>query len=175
MVLQAPGIVLPEAVIAPPESSGEDLMAHRAHPAGRTLHVIDIENLVGGSGAGPAAVGPALSAYRSTVAVRDGDHAVIAAGPTLAIAAGLAWPGAQLRFGHGIDGADHALLDAVEPAFAAEHYDRVVIASGDHAFVPLVAALRSRGAAVVLVVRDRESLSIDLGRLAMHRTLPASS
>ena len=146
-------------------------MHRRTHPAGRTLHVIDIENLVGGSGAGPTAVGPALSAYRSTVAVGTDDHAVIAAGPTLAVAAGLAWSGAQLRFGHGIDGADDALLDAVDPAFTAAHYDRVVIASGDHAFLPLVAALRAAGVAVLLVVRDERSLSRDLARLAMHRTL----
>jgi hypothetical protein len=151
-------------------------MAHRStHPAGRTLHVIDIENLVGGSGAGPTAVGPALSAYRSAVAVGVDDHAVIGSGPTLAIAAGLAWPGAQLRFGHGVDGADRALLAAVEPAFAADHYDRVVVASGDHAFVPLVAALRARGVAVLVVTRDHRSASVDLCRLAMHRTLPAAS
>lgn len=136
--------------------------------------MIDIENLVGGSGAGPTAVGPALSTYRSAVAVGADDHAVIAAGPTLAVAAGLAWPGAQLRFGHGIDGADSALLDAVEPAFVAGHYDRVVIASGDHAFLPLVSALRARRVAVLLIVRDELSLSRDLARLAMHRTLPTA-
>jgi hypothetical protein len=150
-------------------------MAHRAHPAGRTLHVIDIENLVGGSGAGATAVAPVLSAYRSTVAVGGDDHTIIAAGPTLAVAAGLAWPGAQLRFGHGIDGADRALLDAVEPVFAASHYDRIVVASGDHAFAPLVAALQARGVTVLVVTRDLRSLSIDLRRLAMHRTLPAAS
>ena len=148
---------------------------HRSHPAGRTLHVIDVENLVGGSAAGPAAVGPALAAYRSTAPVGLDDHAVIGAGPTLAVAAGLAWPGCQLRIGRGIDGADRALLDAVEPAFAASHYDRVVIGSGDHAFVPLVAALRARGVPVVVVVRDRRSLALDLRRLAMHRTLTPAS
>ena len=137
--------------------------------------MIDIENLVGGSGAGPTAVGPALSAYRSAVAVGGGDHALIGSGPTLAIAAGLAWPGAQLRLGHGLDGADRALLDALDPGFVAAHYDRVVVASGDHAFAPLVGALRARGVAVVVVTRDRRSASIDLRRLAMHRTLPLAS
>jgi hypothetical protein len=65
---------------------------HRSHPAGRTLHVIDIENLVGGSGAGAATVAPVLSAYRSTVAVgadRDslaGDLARLAMHRTLSLA-----------------------------------------------------------------------------------------
>lgn len=148
---------------------------HRSHPAGRTLHVIDVENLVGGSAAGAAAVAPTVAAYRATAAVRPDDHAVIAAGPTLAIAAGMAWPGAQLRFGHGLDGADRALLDACDPAFVAEHYDRVVIASGDHCFGPLVAALRARGVAVLVVVKDERSLARDLRRLAMHRTLALAS
>ena len=44
--------------------------------------MIDIENLAGGSAAGPTAVGPALSAYRSAVAVRDDDHAVELANAT---------------------------------------------------------------------------------------------
>ena len=98
-------------------------MTHRTrprtscHPAGRTLHVIDIQNLVGGSDAGPTAVGPALSAYRRTVRVAAGDHAF----------AGLAW------------------------------------------------ALRARGVAVMTVARDRESLSADVRRAAMHRTLALAS
>ena len=137
--------------------------------------MIDIENLTGGSSAGAAAVAPVLSTYRSTAAVGPDDHAVIAAGPTLAIAAGLAWPACQLLIGRGVDGADRALLDAIEPAFAASHYDRVVVASGDHAFVPLVAALQSRGVAIEIVVKNRRTLARDLVRLAMHRTLPMAS
>jgi hypothetical protein len=147
----------------------------RSHPAGRTLHVIDVENLVGGSRAGAAAVGPALAAYRATVHVATDDHVVLGSGPTLAVAAGLAWPGAQLRVGHGVDGADRALLASVEPGFVAAHYDRVVVASGDHAFAGLIAALRARRVAVVTIARDRLSLSADVRRLTMHRTLALAS
>lgn len=147
----------------------------RCHPRGRTLHVIDIENLVGGSIAGPTAVGPALSAYRRTMAVGRDDHVVLGSGPTLAVATGLAWPGAQLRIGRGVDGADRALLGVLDPDFVAAHYDRVVVASGDHAFVGFVSALRARGTAVVVAVADERSLSADLGRLTMHRTLALAS
>jgi hypothetical protein len=100
---------------------------------------------------------------------------VIGAGPTLAVAAGLAWPGCQLVVGRGIDGADRALLAAVEPAFAASHYDRVLVASGDHAFAPLVAQLLERRVLVEVVVSQERSLSGQLRRLAMHRTLPLAS
>jgi hypothetical protein len=137
--------------------------------------VIDVENLVGGSAAGPLAVAPTLSAYRSTVHVGDDDHTLLGSGPRLAVAAGMAWPGAQLRIGHGIDGADRALLEALDPEFVAAHYDRVIVASGDHAFAGIVARLRALGVAVVVVVRDALSLSGDLRRLTMHRTLATAS
>jgi hypothetical protein len=146
-----------------------------AAPTGRTLHVIDIENLVGGSAAGPAAVGPALSRYRAAVPVRVGDHAVIGAGPTLAVAAGLAWTGARLVLGHGIDGADRALLDAVDIDFVVRRYERVVVASGDHCFARLARALRARDLDVVIVTRDDRSLSRDLRRATMHPPLALAS
>ena len=148
---------------------------HRSHPKGRTLHVIDIENLVGGTAVGAAAVGPALAAYRCTVAVRPDDHVELGSGPTLAVAAGLAWPGARLRVDHGANGADRVLLDALTPDFIATHYDRVVIASGDHAFAPLAVALRSRRVAVMTIVRDRTTLARDLRRVTMHRALSLAS
>jgi hypothetical protein len=150
-------------------------MKRCSHAPGRTLHVIDVENLVGGTAAGTAAVRPALVNYRGSVVVRADDHVLLGSGPTLAMAAGLAWPGAQLKLGHGIDGADNALLGALDPDYVAKHYDRVVLASGDHAFAGLVSALRARCVAVLVVTRDRESLSIDLRRQTMHRTLALAS
>jgi hypothetical protein len=150
-------------------------MAHHTHPAGRTLHVLDIENLVGGSAVGPTAVGPALSAYRATAAVRAGDHVIIGSGPALAVAAGLAWPGARLLLGHGIDGADRALLDAVDVDFVAAHYDRVVIASGDHCFAQLARSLRAAGLDVTVVTLSTRSLARVLREATMHPPLALAS
>ena len=135
------------------------------HPRGRTLHVIDVENLAGGTTAGAVAVRACLTAYRSTIRVSSVDHAVLGSGTTFACACADAWPGARLRLGHGLDGADHALLDAVDPDFTASRYDRVVVGSGDHIFCGLVAGLRSRGLAVLVVARPG-TLSRDLRRLA---------
>ncbi len=139
-------------------------------PLGRTLHLLDVENLAGGTAAGPDAIAPSFAAYRATVRVAPGDHVVLGTGPTFACAAGAAWPGARLRVGHGLDGADLALLDDVDTAFAASHYDRVVIGSGDHLFCPLASALRAHGLAVIVVARDG-SVSRDLRRLALFRPL----
>lgn len=128
---------------------------------GRTLHLIDIENLVRGSGATPAQVAEALGAYRATVAIGPDDHVVIASGRRLLMAAGLAWPGARLLLGAGLDGADLALLDASPPAAVAAAYDRVVFGSGDGIFAARASELRRAGL-VVAVVSLSESLAIDL-------------
>ena len=92
-----------------------DKRCRRHGTPGRTLHLIDVENLVGGSTARPTQVADALGAYRATVAIGPGDHVVIASGRRLLVAAGLAWPGARLLLGTGVDGADRALLDAAQP------------------------------------------------------------
>ena len=145
------------------------------HQPIRTLHLIDVENLVGGVAAGVDAVAAALDAYRRTIVVGPDDHVVLGTGSELAFASKAAWPGALLRIGKGIDGADRALLSALDPSFIASHYHRLVVGSGDHAFAPMVADLRARRVAVVVVVRDRASLSGDLRRLAMHRCLAVAS
>ena len=141
---------------------------------GRTLHLIDIENLVRGSGATPAQVACALAAYRATVAIGPGDHVVIASGRRLLMDAGLAWPGARLLLGAGVDGADLALLDASLPAAVAAADDRVVSGSGDGIFAARAAELRRAGL-MVAVVSLGESLAIDLSdNAAFVRRLPAT-
>ena len=144
------------------------------HPAGRTLHVIDIENLAGGSAAGPCAVREAVAAYRRTVDVRPGDHVVIGSGRTMAFDAKAAWPAACLRVGRGVDGADVALLQELDSDYVRSHYDRVVIGSGDHAFVPLVTTLRSQRVAVLVVGRDSVSVSTALRAWAPVRLLASA-
>lgn len=102
-----------------------------------------------------------MAAYRATVTIGPGDHVVIASGRRLLMAAGLAWPGARLLLGTGIDGADLVLLDASLPAAVAAAYDRVVFGSGDGIFAARAAELRRAGVVVAVVSRS-ESLAIDL-------------
>lgn len=147
----------------------------RRCPKGRTLHLVDIENLCGGTDTGDAAVGEAVDRYRRTIRVAEDDHVIVGSGPTFALAAKRAWPSAQLVVGRGVDGADVALLHAADPIFVADHYDRVVVASGDHAFAGLVVDLRSRGTAVLVVIRDAVSGSRTLRRLAWCRPLVADT
>lgn len=66
---------------------------------------------------------------------------------------------------HGIDGADRALLAEAAPAFVSTHDDRVVVASGDHGFAPLVVELDAAGV-WVCVVNRREALARRLREVA---------
>jgi hypothetical protein len=144
----------------------------RRCPKGRTFHLIDVENLCGGTaGTDEVLVSEVLDRYRRTIAVGPDDLVILGSGPTLAPAAKAAWPAARLVVGRGIDGADHALLDAADVSYLANRFDRVVIGSGDHVFVDLIIGLRARGTAVYVVTRDEESNSKMLNRWAPCRSL----
>jgi hypothetical protein len=137
----------------------------RRLPVGRTLHLVDLENLAGGSSVDDAEVDEALARYESVVRVRPGDHRIIACGRRLAFQAKDRWRGALVKAAHGVDGADRALLAEAVPAFVSSRYDRVVVASGDHGFAPLVVELDAAGVSVCVVSR-REALARRLREVA---------
>src|SRR4051812_21791318 len=114
-------------------------------PAGRTLHLIDAENLAGERHIDPTAVTAAGSTYRDHIAVGAYDHVWVGCHPQLAYAVRQGWPSARILIGHGPDGADNALLAAADQVDLSSRFDRVVVASGDGIFAALVAGLRLRG------------------------------
>jgi hypothetical protein len=123
---------------------------------GRSLYVIDIENMVGSCELSSADAEKIRIRVHLTVAPRDSDHTVIAASHYNAPAAYFGWAGTAQRLARsGKDGADTALLDAIsDAAWVADHYDRVVLASGDHAFTYAVAALKAEGVQVIVIRPD---------------------
>ena len=142
-------------------------------PAGRTLHLIDIENLMGGPDEGQPALRRAISDYREAMSVADGDHVVIGVNPALAVQAKAAWASARLAVRGGPNGADIALIESVQDvSFIAPRYDRIVVGSGDGAFEAVARAYRTCGLAVGVVSR-RRSLSYSLwGSASFVRLLP---
>lgn len=130
-------------------------------PAGRTLHLVDLENLAGGSCVDWSEVTSVLARYEQVVRVRPGDHRIVACARRLAFPAKDWWKGALVKAAHGIDGADRALLAEAAPAFVRRRYDRVVVASGDHGFAPLVVELDAAGVDVCVVSR-RDALARQL-------------
>jgi hypothetical protein len=127
----------------------------------RTLHLIDLNNLLGSRWAGPAwplgwprpaAVRDVLEAYRVCAAAAPRDHQVIVATPRLAVEAKLASPASRvvLRRGNNVGQSIPADLHA---DWCAAHYDRVVIGSGHASVVSTLSALAERGLAIRVVTR----------------------
>lgn len=144
--------------------------APAARPA-RALHLLDVENLCGPH-RDPQVVSAVCASYL-TSQVAPGDHLVAATGPALAATAWFALPARTRRLvGHGLDGADLALLTACgTPAWIAQRYTRLVIASGDRAFALLARAATTAGVQVS-VVTGHGRLSHALARHATHHQLP---
>ena len=129
-------------------------------PSGRTLHLVDAENLMGGPFAGNLALRGALREYTIAAGIRPLDHVIVA------LSVSDVWPEARLVIGRGRDGADNALLSTVSDVdWMASRYDRLVVGSGDHAFAFAVAAFRAAGLRVDVVARA-SSLSMVLAALA---------
>lgn len=135
-------------------------------PKGRTLHLVDVENLCGGSHVDEDAVSDAMQAYREVIALEPLDHMVVACSPQLAIPVHDAAPEARILVGRGFDGADRELIGAADTADVIRRFDGVVVASGDHIFTTLAASLRLAGVSVTVVSRE-SSLSASLARAAL--------
>jgi hypothetical protein len=131
---------------------GDDMTALSAKT--RAVHLVDIENLVGGPRASAADVEHVLVRYLEVAGWRWGDIVSIAANPGLALE--FAWNlpvEASVHTASGPDGADLALLAHAAPEFVARRAGRLVIGSGDHAFIPRAIAARDRGVGVLVVAR----------------------
>jgi hypothetical protein len=140
----------------------QPVAARRWFPA-RTLHVVDIENLVG----------TATPTLRQVIEVQDRylvcpgfgaeDQVVMAASRRGLLNAALGWPHARYRVRSGRDGADLQLLDVLLHENVAGRFTHVVIGSGDGTFGRAAAYLTARGVWVTVVSR-RDSLSVHLAR-----------
>lgn len=135
-------------------------VARRWFPV-RTLHVVDIENLVGA----------AIPTLRQVIEVQDRylvcpgfgaeDQVVMAASHRALLNAALGWPHARYRVRSGRHGADLELLDVLLHENVAGRFTHVVIGSGDGTFGMAAAHLAARGVWITVVSR-RDSLSAHL-------------
>ena len=119
----------------------------------RTLHLIDIENLVGDPRPDLATIRLTRLSYESQVLVGDGDLVVVASNHGCGLDVGLAYSGARLLWRSGPDGADRALLDVLTEREVPGRFDRVVFGSGDGIFAGPVAALAASGVSTLVVSR----------------------
>lgn len=125
---------------------------HRFWEEGRTLHLVDIENLMGGPLGGDELLRNVSRAYRSSARMAVGDHAIVACNPTLLLPTKLEWEANRVLVGFGPDGADRRLLaELTSHRWVVSHFDRVVIGSGDGIFSRRASILRHHGVRVEVV------------------------
>jgi hypothetical protein len=120
-------------------------------PEGRSIHLIDVENLLGGAGFAELNVIELMAEYGLTVTRGPEDHLVVASCHRAASATWLGCPEARRLVRSGRDGADRALLEVIERENVALRYDRIVIGSGDGIFAEPAAMLQALGAKVIVV------------------------
>jgi hypothetical protein len=125
---------------------------------GRTLHLVDVDNLLGDPCTTDVArVDLLFRDYRRISNFVPGDHVVVATGCNAqhVFAVESAWPTVCHRRRAGADGADMALLDEADWAASSMRYDRVVIGSGDRIFLEALDRLRAVDLAVDVVACAR--------------------
>lgn len=117
-------------------------------PSERTLHVIDVENLLGSTAFDAIEVVELENQYRERIVVGDHDHFVIASSHRVAAATWFGWSPTRRLVRSGPSGADRALVQVLEQEGVAARYGAVVIASGDGLFAAPAAMLQARGCKV---------------------------
>jgi hypothetical protein len=133
----------------------------------RTLTYVDLENACGGSAHVAHRHGRVLHAIQG---LSDGRPMMIVYSTGVRAANACKdlywkWGGCRFLLGRGLNGADNALIEALENEPCAFRSDRVILVSGDHAFTPSVKRLRERGIHVT-VVSPPSSLSSELREAA---------
>lgn len=121
-------------------------------PAGRRLHLVDVENLVGGGHVTRTEVERCSDAYERLSVVQPGDLVVVGCNPHEVLAVGLGWRRPhRIVMAHGPDGADEALLRVIEAEDVHARFTELLVASGDGIFAGAVRWLRGLGMKVTVV------------------------
>lgn len=139
----------------PPPGTDGNHDRHRLRewvPAGRTLHIVDIENLVGNPRATCPEMALTRAQHRRVSRWASGDHTIVACNEKAVFNAKLVYPEATVRIGYGRDGADRALLrEVADYDDISGRFERVTVGSGDGVFADLVIELRRRGVTVEVI------------------------
>jgi len=141
-------------------------------PKNTTLALIDLENLLGSNRDLPTKeLRPHCLALKKALGILGPRvRLVFGTGPSLAERAGClitqeVFPGSRFVLGRGVDGADHALLEAESIKGIARQYSRVIFCSGDGIFTGLALRLALQGLDVGVLARP-SSLSARLRKAA---------
>ncbi|MCY4163231.1 MAG: NYN domain-containing protein [bacterium] len=135
----------------------------------RTLHLIDVENLIGSPNPTPDCVRWYHLAYQA-LHVAPTDQVIVACSHHAAPNVFWEWSQGCHRWRSGENGADLALLKVITQERISERFGCVALASGDGIFTKAVAGLGKQGVNVTVVSRP-ESLSRSLQMVAKQVSL----
>jgi hypothetical protein len=143
--------------------------------ARRSLHLVDLENLVGDARAEATPALDTFDAYLRAARWQPCDHVIVASNPGLVkkVAFDLPVP-VSLHAAPGRDGADTMLLALAPPELVVKRYGRLVVGSGDGIFVPRATTVSERGVTVDVVAR-RGGCSARLRRFTCAFVEPISN
>jgi hypothetical protein len=145
------------------ETHSADYSQAAGDKAGRVLHLIDLENLVGSADFSREEAARVHRGYVQVAPSGTVDQMILATSHHAAPSAWFGWPATARRLVRsGQNGADLALLHVLGCESVATRFDGVVIASGDGIFAYEAARLHAAGVAVT-VVTLHGALSRQLG------------
>jgi hypothetical protein len=120
----------------------------------RSLHLVDLENLVGDPRADATSALHTYDEYLDAAHWQPGDHVIVATNPWLMARIAFDLPAATSRHAvHGRDGADTMLLSLAPPELVVKRYGRLIVGSGDGIFADRAATVRDGGLVVDVVAR----------------------
>ena len=123
-------------------------------PVVRSLHLVDLENLLGDPRADAGTALAMFDAFLDVAHWHADDHVIVATNPWLMtkIAFDLPIP-VSPHAAHGHDGADLMLLSLASAELVVKRYGRLVIGSGDGIFASRARTVSDQGVAVEVVAR----------------------
>ena len=128
-------------------------MSKHQHDATRTLHIVDLENLLGDRRKEEVAVA-GLRHYLDLAAWEEGDQVLVAAHGEIIRQIGFDRPvPCSLHATCGDDAADLMLLSYAPAELVVRRYARLVVGSGDGIFVRRALSARAGGTGVAVVAR----------------------
>lgn len=121
--------------------------------SGRTIHLIDIENLCGSSRVTRDQVAQERETYKQAVLIGHSDLVIVASSGGNLLSSYLGWPGPRFLARDGKDGADICLAEVIAEGGLAGRFEIAVVASGDGGLAPSVASLAEQGLHTIVVSR----------------------
>lgn len=151
--------------VQPDETFAEPKRARRMKI--RTVHLVDLENVVGSGHLTEYAAHNAYTAYTGLGVVGPCDLVIVGVSHHNLIAASYGWPHARCRARSGPDGADLLLQEVMGDEHLEDRFGAALLVTGDGGFAEPVAALIGRGLPVSVIA--------PAGRLSTKLRLAASA